>query len=78
VERIQALRQEMFLAAENLEFEKAARLRDELRKLQAELGPAGAAQVPEAAAPRAAARGARGAAKKRPSKPGKASRRRAN
>src|SRR6185436_19300917 len=32
-ERIEALRQEMFAAAENLEFEKAARLRDELRKL---------------------------------------------
>jgi excinuclease ABC subunit B len=78
VERIQALRQEMFLAAENLEFEKAARLRDELRKLQAELGPAGAAQTPEVGAPRAAVRGGRAAAKKRPSKPGKASRRRAN
>jgi excinuclease ABC subunit B len=41
MERMQALRQEMFLAAENLQFEKAARLRDELRKLQAELGPSG-------------------------------------
>ncbi len=41
VERIQALRQEMFLAAENLEFEKAARLRDDLRKLQAEVTAAG-------------------------------------
>ncbi len=30
------MRQEMFAAAENLEFEKAARMRDELRKLQAE------------------------------------------
>jgi excinuclease ABC subunit B len=28
----------MFLAAENLQFEKAARLRDELKKLSAELG----------------------------------------
>ena len=34
-ERIQALRQEMFAAAENLQFETAARLRDELKKLQA-------------------------------------------
>ncbi len=62
MERIQALRQEMFLAAENLEFEKAARLRDELRKLQAELGPAVAAQATELRAPR------RAPAKKRPSK----------
>jgi excinuclease ABC subunit B len=34
-ERIQDLRQEMFAAAENLQFETAARLRDELKKLQA-------------------------------------------
>jgi excinuclease ABC subunit B len=33
-DRIEALRQEMFAAAENLEFERAARLRDDLRKLQ--------------------------------------------
>jgi excinuclease ABC subunit B len=33
-ERLEALRQEMFAAAENLEFEKAARLRDELKKLE--------------------------------------------
>ncbi len=33
-ERIAAMRLEMFAAAENLEFEKAARLRDELKKLQ--------------------------------------------
>ena len=33
-ERIEALRQEMFASAENLDFERAARLRDELRKLQ--------------------------------------------
>ncbi|MEN9578681.1 MAG: hypothetical protein RJA70_1690 [Pseudomonadota bacterium] len=31
-ERIEALRQEMFAAAESLDFEKAARLRDELRR----------------------------------------------
>jgi excinuclease ABC subunit B len=42
MERMQAVRQEMFLAAENLQFEKAARLRDELKKLQAELAPSDA------------------------------------
>jgi len=74
MERMQALRQEMFLAAENLQFEKAARLRDELKKLQADAGP-GAAQVVQIPQSRAtpgrrsggksaAPRG--GAAKKRP------------
>jgi excinuclease ABC subunit B len=54
VERIQALRQEMFLAAENLEFEKAARLRDELRKLQADASPtvAAATALSDSRAPR--------------------------
>jgi excinuclease ABC subunit B len=58
VERIQALRQEMFLAAENLEFEKAARLRDELRKLQTDANPnvsaaaVAAAGVSDSRAPR--------------------------
>jgi excinuclease ABC subunit B len=33
-DRIDAVRQEMFAAVENLEFEKAARLRDELKRLQ--------------------------------------------
>jgi excinuclease ABC subunit B len=37
-ERIQSVRQEMFAAAENLEFETAARLRDELRRLQEQAG----------------------------------------
>jgi excinuclease ABC subunit B len=37
-DRIEALRQKMFAAAENLEFETAARLRDELRKLQSATG----------------------------------------
>jgi excinuclease ABC subunit B len=51
-ERIEALRQEMFAAAENLDFERAARLRDELRTLQ------GGASDPSAprAAPRASER----------------------
>jgi excinuclease ABC subunit B len=43
-ERIQAVRQEMFAAAENLQFETAARLRDELKKLQA-LDPEAAARA---------------------------------
>ena len=43
-ERIQELRQEMFAAAENLLFETAARLRDELKKLQA-LDPDAAARA---------------------------------
>jgi excinuclease ABC subunit B len=37
-DKIQTLRLEMFEAAENLEFEKAARLRDELKRLQGEAG----------------------------------------
>jgi excinuclease ABC subunit B len=37
-ERIAAMRLEMFAAAENLEFEKAARLRDELKRLEALAG----------------------------------------
>jgi excinuclease ABC subunit B len=42
-EHIQALRQEMFAAAENLQFETAARLRDELKKLQGLNGTDGGA-----------------------------------
>jgi excinuclease ABC subunit B len=34
VERIEALRQQMFAAAENLQFETAARLRDDIRRLK--------------------------------------------
>jgi excinuclease ABC subunit B len=41
-ERIAAMRLEMFTAAENLDFEKAARLRDELKKLQLVAGGEGA------------------------------------
>ena len=37
-ERIAAVRLEMFEAAESLEFEKAARLRDDLKKLEAAAG----------------------------------------
>jgi excinuclease ABC subunit B len=38
VDRIEALRQEMFAAAENLEFERAARIRDQIRQLKGEGG----------------------------------------
>jgi excinuclease ABC subunit B len=39
VDRVEALRQQMFTAAENLQFETAARLRDEIARLTAEAGP---------------------------------------
>ncbi|MDI3286719.1 excinuclease ABC subunit UvrB [Polyangium sp. 15x6] len=57
-ERIEALRLEMFAAAENLEFEKAARLRDQLRALKGELEDSGAEVPPPAtkAKPRAKAK----------------------
>jgi excinuclease ABC subunit B len=38
VDRIEALRQEMFAAAENLDFERAARIRDQIRQLKGEGG----------------------------------------
>ncbi len=40
-ERLAAMRLEMFSAAENLDFERAARIRDELKKFQAVAGSAG-------------------------------------
>jgi excinuclease ABC subunit B len=46
-EKLQALRLEMFQAAENLEFEKAARMRDELRRLEGEAGGASLAERPD-------------------------------
>jgi excinuclease ABC subunit B len=48
-ERLLELRQEMFAAAENLQFETAARLRDEIRKLQAMNG--GESVVPASTPP---------------------------
>ncbi len=51
-ERVEALRQEMFVAAENLEFETAARLRDELSKLTASLGGSSAFPSPAADKPK--------------------------
>src|SRR5512146_2150169 len=38
-EQVELIRQQMFIAAENLEFETAARMRDELRRLQQGLPP---------------------------------------
>jgi excinuclease ABC subunit B len=46
-EKLQALRLEMFQAAENLEFEKAARMRDELKRLEGEAGSASLAERPD-------------------------------
>ncbi|HEY6560284.1 MAG TPA: excinuclease ABC subunit UvrB [Polyangiaceae bacterium] len=64
-DRIEAVRQHMFVAAENLEFETAARLRDELRRLQGEAGvkPGDGGQAPPSS--RAAARGKSAARKGR-------------
>ncbi|HTV19196.1 MAG TPA: excinuclease ABC subunit UvrB [Polyangiaceae bacterium] len=67
MERMQALRQEMFLAAENLQFEKAARLRDELKKLQADSGHSAAGEV----VPMSAARASGAASGRRASGSGK-------
>ena len=58
VDRVEALRQEMFAAAENLQFEKAARLRDELRRLQG-----GTPEAGEPAPPRSSQRPAAGKAR---------------
>jgi excinuclease ABC subunit B len=68
LERIEAVRQEMFLAAENLEFERAARLRDELRRLQEDAGLA--AGSPSAASATPGKRGAFAAGGARGARPG--------
>jgi excinuclease ABC subunit B len=52
-EKIEVLRQQMFAAAEQLEFELATRLRDELQRLQKAGGGAGAGEAP-ASSPRTA------------------------
>ena len=62
-DRIEALRQEMFAAAESLEFEKAARIRDQLRALKGE-DHAGAAAEARAATREPTKRG-RGGRRKR-------------
>jgi excinuclease ABC subunit B len=69
-DRIEALRQEMFLAAESLEFEKAARLRDQIRILKGELDDAGAGASPAAAPGRGMKGAARGGAGARAKKSG--------
>ncbi|UQA61812.1 excinuclease ABC subunit UvrB [Polyangium aurulentum] len=65
-ERLEALRQEMFAAAESLEFEKAARLRDQIRMLKGEMS----GEDVEAAAQARTAGG--GKASRGPAKNGKA------
>jgi excinuclease ABC subunit B len=47
-ERIAAMRSEMFTAAENLDFEKAARLRDDLKKMEALAGVESGGEAPAA------------------------------
>jgi excinuclease ABC subunit B len=67
-EQIRALRTEMFTAAENLDFERAARLRDELKRLEGLAGKDGAAAAasmdslydPYAGAPKKTRGGGRG------------------
>jgi excinuclease ABC subunit B len=48
-ERLAAMRLEMFAAAENLDFEKAARMRDELKKLEAAAGGSGSGEAAQSA-----------------------------
>jgi excinuclease ABC subunit B len=65
-DRIEAVRQEMFAAAENLEFEKAARLRDQLRLLKGDADTAAAGDPPAKATKADGRAGAkRGAARAR-------------
>ncbi len=72
-EQLRAIRAEMFSAAESLDFERAARLRDELKKLEALAGKDGAAidpaafYDPYADAPKKKASGTRAKAKSRSS-----------
>jgi excinuclease ABC subunit B len=65
-DRVEALKLEMFAAAENLEFEKAARIRDELKALERMTGTNGAsARAATRGGPVKAAAGARGGASAR-------------
>ena len=64
-ERIESVRQQMFAAAENLEFETAARLRDDLRRLQSGLPP----DAPRSSSPPRSASTPPGRRKPRPSYP---------
>ena len=68
-EKLEALRQEMFAAAENLQFETAARLRDEIKRLQQseglELGPAPPKKSAAKGGPRSSRRPTRAAGGRR-------------
>jgi excinuclease ABC subunit B len=65
-ERMEDIRQRMFAAAENLEFETAARLRDDLHKLQGAAGVAGIEPIrPESAKPKRRGRSTRPGARRR-------------
>ncbi len=68
-ERIEELRQEMFAAAEQLEFEKATRLRDELQRLQRSVAGLPSDEPPPASQTKRAA-GAGRAASRAPAKKG--------
>ncbi|HVH40853.1 MAG TPA: helicase-related protein, partial [Labilithrix sp.] len=72
-EQIKALRAEMFAAAESLDFERAARMRDELKKMEALAGKDGGGAIafydPYADAPKKA-KASRGASKSSASKAG--------
>jgi excinuclease ABC subunit B len=72
-ERILALRQEMFAAAENLQFETAARLRDELKRLQGPNGGSASGPVAQRGSepPPPGRRSDRPAAKKAERSPGR-------
>src|SRR5690606_9794155 len=59
-ERIEELRSAMFTAAENLEFETAARLRDELSRLQGRGGDTPQAETPKPKQAKKRGRTARG------------------
>ena len=70
ITKIRALGAEMFAAAENLDFERAAKMRDELKKMQALAGKEGALDAgafydPYADAPKKTTKGksSRGAAR---------------
>jgi excinuclease ABC subunit B len=65
-DRIEGLKLEMFAAAENLEFEKAARIRDELKTLERMTGTDGGSARPASRGwPIKAAAGSRGGASAR-------------
>jgi excinuclease ABC subunit B len=68
-EQLQAIRLEMFAAAENLEFEKAARLRDQLKRLEGLASP-GESGAPPAYEPYGLKRKKSGSMKRPSTRPG--------